>query len=155
MTHTRTPFAAFLTALFTLFAFPAHAGDCLRLCDPGFMQTATAQDIRAEIDKGADIKARTTDSLSPLHFAALLNNAEAVTAIVNAGADVEARTKNESTPLHLAAIRGSAATITALLKAGANEKARGPDGDTPYDLARMTGKLTGTEALQRLEDAAQ
>ena len=41
MKRTRTPFAALLAALFTLFAFPAHAGDCMRLCDPGFMQAAT------------------------------------------------------------------------------------------------------------------
>ena len=110
--------------LFTLFAFPASAGDCLRLCDYSFMQTATAQDINAEIDKGADLHARTTDSLSPLHFAALSGNTEAVSALLAAGADVEVRTKNNSTPLHLAAIRGNAPTITALLKAGANREAR-------------------------------
>jgi len=62
---------------------------------------------------------------------------------------------NESTPSHLAAIRGSTATITALLNAGANAKARGLDGGSPHDLARLKGRLTGTEALQRLRDAAR
>ncbi|MGB0163597.1 MAG: hypothetical protein ACPF9M_09080 [Candidatus Puniceispirillaceae bacterium] len=70
MRHTRLPFATLLTALFTLFAGPLFAGDCMRLCDLAFMQSATAEDIQAEIDKGADIGAGDEEGYTPLHFAA-------------------------------------------------------------------------------------
>ena len=139
----------FILALisFTLFACPASAGDCLRLCDYSFMQTATAQDINTEIDKGADLHARTTDSLSPLHFAALSGNTEAVSALLAAGADVEVRTKNNSTPLHLAAIRGNAPTINTLLKAGANREARNRLAGTPLHYAAGNGNAETITAL--------
>ena len=139
MTHIRIPLAALLAALLTLLTSPTFAGDCLRLCDPDFMATASAQDIDAEINKGADFQARTQDGLSPLHLAALRRNAEAVMALLAAGADVEARTKNLSTPLHLAAIRGNAQTITALLKAGANSEARNRLAGTPLHYAAANG----------------
>ncbi len=64
MKHTRPALAALLIALFTLFAFPAFAGACMRLCDRDFMATATAQDIQAEINKGADIGARGEDGVT-------------------------------------------------------------------------------------------
>ena len=59
MTHNRkftAPIFAFV--LLAFFSIPANAGDCMRLCDLSFMETATAKDIQAEIAKGADIEAR-------------------------------------------------------------------------------------------------
>ena len=106
MRHTRLPFATLLTALFTLFAGPLFAGDCMRLCDLAFMQSATAEDIQAEIDKGADIGAGDEEGYTPLHFAAYWGNAETVTALLNAGANGKARTEDDKTPFDLAKEEG-------------------------------------------------
>ena len=106
MRHTRLPFATLLTALFTLFAGPLFAGDCMRLCDLAFMQSATAEDIQAEIDKGADIGAGDEEGYTPLHFAAYWGNAETVTALLNAGANGKARTEDGRTPFDLAKEEG-------------------------------------------------
>ena len=75
--------------------------------------------------------------------------------MLNAGAVLDARKTLSGTPLHYAAGNGNAEAVTALLNADANAKSRGLDDETPYDLARLTGRLTGTEELQRLRDAAQ
>ena len=100
-------------------------------------------------------QSRTNYNITPLHDAA----AETVTALLKAGADSEARTEHDATPLHLAASLGKAEAIIALLNAGANAKAITEEGKTAFDLAkdnsRLTVNLNGTEALQRLKNAAQ
>ena len=135
MKRTRTPLAVLLTALFTLLAAPSFAGDCLRLCDQAFMQSATAQDIRAEIDKGADIGAGDEEGYTPLHWAALLNNVQSVKALLEVGANTEARTKLDLTPLHLAASVGYVEAVKTLLKGGADFHAKADNRITPLTVA--------------------
>ncbi len=88
MTPPRLSLAAMLIATFTLIAPPVFANDCTRLCKSDFIRDATAQDIQAEIDKGGDVRARTEGGLTPLHFAAGWDNAEAITVLLKAGADI-------------------------------------------------------------------
>lgn len=101
MTYFRLPLIAILTTLFTLIASPVVAGDCTRLCKSDFIRDATAQDIQAEINKGADVRARTEDGLTPLHNAARWGKAEAVIALLQAGADGKARDEDGKTPFDL------------------------------------------------------
>ena len=70
------------------------------------MQSATAEDIQAEVDKGADIGAGDEEGYTPLHFAAYWGNAETVTALLNAGANGKARTEDDKTPFDLAKEEG-------------------------------------------------
>lgn len=120
-----------------------------------YWKTATVRDVDRCITAGADIHARDGDGSTPLHAAALVGHAAAVTALLAAGADIEARDDLGSTPLHVAA-RGHAAVVTALLDAGADGTARTDNGSTPFDLAESgenRDKLEGTEAWWRLHDA--
>lgn len=153
MTYFRLPLIAILTTLFTLIASPVVAGDCTRLCKSDFIRDATAQDIQAEINKGADVRERTEDGLTPLHNAARWDNAEAITVLLQAGADIEARNKDGVTPLHRAARWGKAEAVIALLQAGADGKARDEDGKTPFDLAKNNEKLKNTKAYWLLNEA--
>lgn len=83
----------------------------------------------------------------------------AVFALIRSIGNGQSRTNYNITPLHDAAAHGNAETVTALLKAGANAKAITEEGKTAFDLAkdnsRLTVNLNGTEALQRLKNAAQ
>ena len=83
-----------LAVLVTLARLPsAQAGECGRLCDPEFWQSATPADVQAELAKGSDLKARAKDGMTPLHWAAGLNkNSAVVTTLLNAGADPKAKT---------------------------------------------------------------
>ena len=46
---------------------PLQAGECMRLCNPEFLKTATASALQTEIDKGADINGRDDNLNTPLH----------------------------------------------------------------------------------------
>ena len=87
---------------------------------------------------------------TPLHWAAMNDNEMVVRTLIAVGADIAARDRDGNTPLHLTNATG---IITALLAAGADANARTDHGLTPYDLASDNSKLTGTDALQMLDEA--
>ena len=105
------------------------------------------------IEGGADPTARDKNGLTPLHFAAGLGHAEAITALIEGGADPAARNKNGLTPLHWAVVRGHADAITALIEGGADPAARDKNGFTPFDLIAEDSPLIGTPAYWRLNQA--
>jgi ankyrin repeat protein len=93
----------------------------------------TSQDVRAVLDKGADVNARGFHGMTPLIAAAAYNqNTEVILLLLKAGADIEARdTEYSSTPLLWAAYNNqNPEAINTLLKAGADVNARGKDGGT-------------------------
>ena len=153
MTPPRLSLTAMLIAVTTLFALTAFSGDCMRLCEREFMRDATAQEIQAEIKRGADIRGRDNRGFTTLHYAAYEGNAEVVTALLAAGEDIEAKANFNSTPLHVAAGWGGPEVVIALIEAGANGKARNEEGDTPFDLAKDNEQLKGTEAYWLLNEA--
>ena len=186
MKHTRIlkPPAAAIGVLMLL-APPLWASECMRLCNPQFMQDASPSDIRAEIDRGANINGRDDNLNTPLHFASfwgndaamrallaagadpnintesgltllhLAANAQTVQLAVQAGLDIHARARNGQTPLHVASRWGNTNTIMALLAAGANPETSDNAGRRPGDLAVLNPNLDGTDIVQRLEKTQQ
>ena len=139
----------------TVLACSHVAVDCADWNSKEYFEAATAADVAACIQSGADLKARTEDGWTPLHWAAGLNESPAIiTALLDAGADPKARDKDGKTPLHWAAwSNGNPAVIEALLDAGADLKARDRLGKTPWDRAKDRKPLKGSEAYWRLNEA--
>ena len=111
---------------------------------------AATQDI-AEllISKGADVKARSGNGETPLHYAA---NKEIAEILISQGADVNA-TGNpcKQSPLHLAAEKGNTGVAEALLAHGVdvNVKDRGCYHETPYECADVQLKEEMKEFLRQ------
>ena len=75
--------------------------DCANWNSNEYFEAATAADVTDCLQSGADPKARHKDGVTPLHWAAGLNESPAIiTALLDAGADLKARDKDGLTPLH-------------------------------------------------------
>ena len=120
--------------------------ECGKLCDFLWWETATASDVQAELDAGADVSARTEKGATPLHGAAPLGTAEGVQLLITAGADVSARDGVGYTPLHMAAQFDAAETTEALITAGADLNIRNELGYTPLHMAAEWGTAAGGTA---------
>jgi uncharacterized protein len=108
-----------ITALMLILGSQA-AAECGNLCDHTWWQTATKATLRAELDSGADLKARNDAGATPLHVAAFFGTGEEIQTLLNWGADVMAQSNDGTTPLLLAALNGTTENIQVLLDAGAD-----------------------------------
>ncbi len=109
--------------------------------------------MRACLRAGADPDARGRDGWTPLHWAAVADNAAAIEALLEGGADPGARDVDGNTPLHWGALMGQAAAIEALLDGGADAGAKDRARQIPFDLIPGNSPLVGTSAYWRLSDA--
>ena len=141
-----------LVLMFVAMSSSAWA-ECGKLCDYKWWETATASDVQAELDAGADVNARGIGDDTPLHRAAEWDNSEATEALIAAGVDVNARSDFGTTPLHQAARQGNAESIQLLIAAGADIAAFKMFGTSVWDLAQTNKKLAGTETLWSLGEA--
>lgn len=92
--------------------------------------------------------------LTPLHFAAMADDAGAVRRLLAMGYVLETRDLHGSTALHSAAMSGAAAAVRALLLAGAQVDATTDNGATPLFLAVSQGEyLVARELLAAGADA--
>ena len=83
-----------------------------------------------------DPNARDEDSMTPLHHAAMNDDADEISRLIEAGADVNARDEWSITPLHYAARRGNPEIAArALIEAGANVDAVSRRGNSPLHWA--------------------
>jgi ankyrin repeat protein len=137
----------FIAALLMTLGTQAWA-ECGNLCNDEWWKTATTADLKAELDAGADVMARSKAGGTPLHSAAFFGTPESIQALLKSGADVMARSKAGVTPLYSAAVSRTPENIQVLLKAGADVMARNEDGWTPLHLAAGYGEKAGViEAL--------
>ena len=119
-----------------------------------FFSTATIADVVACISTGADVNAQGEYGMTPLHFAAALNDNRYITvALIAAGAELEAKSEEGYySPLHLAARYNlNPGVIEVLLNAGAKVGARDHANLFPRDYATDREALQDTAAYQRLE----
>lgn len=77
------------------------------------------------IDRGVDVNARSTDGVTPLHFAARMNHVSAVRLLIQSGADIDAQDEDYlRTPAMLALDNDSLQAVEVLI-------AKGTDMDLP------------------------
>ena len=93
----RTLLIAFLMLLAT-----RVGADCGKLCNYEWWEKATTADLKAELEAGADVKARNLYGYTPLHIAAYIGSPESVQILLEAGADANAKDEDGSTPWDLA-----------------------------------------------------
>lgn len=104
--------------------------------------------IRQLIRRSDAVQAAEPDGTTALHWAARVDNLEAVRGLLAAGADPNARNRYGVSPLALAAVNGSEPIIDTLLRAGADPNARLPEsGETVLMTAARTGKVGPLKAL--------
>jgi surface polysaccharide O-acyltransferase-like enzyme len=99
--------------------------------------------IRQRLDDGADANA--TDAkfgATPLDWAAMRGDTEAVQLLIARGADVNARNKDGSTALHGAAFLGRARAAELLISKGADTEARNIRRETPLDATKVNWGIT-------------
>jgi len=130
----------------------AHGwAECSKLCSFQFYGTASADDVKAEIDAGADVTATDAKGLKPLHYAALKGTPGIVQVLLDAGANVNTTDSNETTPLHYAGFNGTPSVVNLLLKQGANPNATDEIGLTPLHYVYMSDAMP--KVIQSLLDA--
>ena len=118
--------------------------------DADLIDAAKAGDlhaVRAEIEAGADVDARSSDGSTALHWAVEGHAVEIVDALLEAGADPTVASRNRVTPLSLAALTGDAAVIERLLAAGADPNERSEEGQTALMLAARNGRPDAVRLL--------
>ena len=76
--------------------------------------------VQALINANADINAVDDHGKSALHWAAAVNNAEALATLLGSGCNRDAQTDRDETPLFLASKEGSFEAVQMLLEHGAN-----------------------------------
>ncbi len=72
--------------------------------------------VRLLLDRGADVKVRSTAGNTPLHYAALAGNPDIIESLLRAGAHVNERNNNGDTALHYAARNGHLRAVQVLLR---------------------------------------
>lgn len=85
---------------------------------------------------------------TPLHWAALLNQPQAIQALIKGGSDVNKATGlTKETPLHFAAMRGFKEAVLCLLGSASNLTAPSNDGGTALHYAAAYGRTEIVEIL--------
>src|SRR6056297_3626010 len=93
-----------------------EANDFFSLVEEG-----TAEEVKSEIESGADLSARNDIGWTPLMYAARFNeNPKVIETLVESGANVSARNDDGWTPLMYAAINENPEVINVLLESGAD-----------------------------------
>ena len=95
-------------------------------------------EVMRQLDMGASVnQADPAYGLSPLCWASLSGNDQAVSLLLEHGADLRGRDSSGNTPLHEAALFCHPSTVRLLLEHGADLSARNAAGSTPLGLCAM------------------
>jgi peptidoglycan/LPS O-acetylase OafA/YrhL len=99
--------------------------------------------IRQRLAEGADVSATDTKfGVTPLDWAAMRGDTEAMQLLIDRGADVNGKNKDGSTPLHGAAFLGRVNAAELLIKKGADVEARNVRREVPLDGTKASWEIT-------------
>jgi len=101
----------------------------------------------ALLAQAAQVKARSPDGTTALHWAVHNQDAELVQRLIKAGADVEATNDYGATPLSEAAIIADTAILKLLLTAGADVDRPNAEGQTALMVVARTGNVEAAQLL--------
>ena len=135
-------------------AFPAILGSAIAWADGGSplvdaVQSRNREAVVALLDKGVDVRQRSADGTTALHWAAHYDDHELVKHLLKAGADPSALNDYGSSPIQEAAVAADPAVIDMLLKAGANADSPNPEGQTLLMVVARTGNVEAAKVLLR------
>lgn len=103
--------------------------------------------IRALLKQGVDVNAPQADGMTPLHWAAYLDDLETVKLLVDAKAKVAVTNRYGVTPLSLACQNGSESIVDLFLEHGGDPNTTLRGGETAIMTAARTGKPGAVKAL--------
>jgi ankyrin repeat protein len=105
------------------------------------------QQVRALLNRHADVNERSQDGATAILWAAHWNDLETARLLIGAGANVNAANDFRVTPLSLACTNGSAPLVDLLLKAGANPNSRIATGEPPVMTCASSGSPEAVRML--------
>ncbi|WP_081974632.1 ankyrin repeat domain-containing protein [Novilysobacter arseniciresistens] len=108
----------------------------------------TPEIAQALIDAGADVEARNTYGLTPMHWLARNGRHDTLQVLIDNGADPMATDNFGNTPLHCTTAYGRYANAEVLVNAGADPMATNNAGKTPLDLAEENGVVQTKAAME-------
>ena len=126
------------------------AGTARAADDVGLVDAARNQDppqVRALIDRKADVNARAADGSTALLWAAHWNDLASAELLLRARADANVANDFGMTPLSRACTNGSAFLVDLLLKAGANPNTPIATGETPLMTCAGSGSVEAVRLL--------
>ncbi|MEX2175338.1 MAG: ankyrin repeat domain-containing protein [Pirellulaceae bacterium] len=110
-------------------------------------ETKDAAEIRALLERQANVNAPQADGMTALHWATYHDDPETVKQLLAADADAKAANRYGVTPLSLACTNGNGTIARLLLEAGADANGELPGGETCLMTAARTGRLGAVEVL--------
>ncbi len=97
-----------------------------------------------------NLQARDAEKLTPLHFAAGMDQPEMVKMLIKKGALIDVQEKNGATPLIIAIFKNAPKSARILLEAGADRTIPDYGGNTPMQVAKIGEKLQMIELLKTI-----
>ena len=133
----------------------ADPTSCMNWNTAAFSRLALPGEFELCLGLGEDLNERDGDGNTPLHLAAIAENAPAVRVLLEAGAEVNALNNMEATPLHTAVDNEGAEVVAALMEGGAEIDAGAGGQGTPllHALADSRGWYPRWEVSAALVDA--
>lgn len=108
---------------------------------------AGAVEILLLADAKINLRTKSDERRTALHFASFRSHHQIVKSLVASGADLDVSDNQGNTPLHLAVVKASPQIVSTLLKAGANREAKNSSGCTPLHVAVIERKEDIVECL--------
>jgi ankyrin repeat protein len=101
-------------------------------------------------DFSSDLRVKSMNSWTPLHYAAAYNQVPAMEALHALGCDVAVQDAVGSTPMHVAAGEGHLEAIESLARLGCSPRVVDRDGCTPLYCAAAWNRVEAVRLLERL-----
>ena len=119
-----------------------HPVDCSDWMSVRFFAHASAREVKACLETGADVNARSQSGWTPFHLAAgFSSDPRVLKTLADAGADTQSRAEGAMLPLHMAARHNrNPAVVETILGLGADMNATSDAGRTPLHVAAERSK---------------